>query len=146
MKRSRQIHLVLSGALASGALAGCSRAPDGWDFEPSVSQVSTDNTYTNNHYVHGYGYYHAPYRGWYPHPFNYYLPGRGYFHGGNWTPAPFETSTTASRPAADSVQRVNASTRVASRSQSSTPSSSRGSWISRGGFGGTSHGGGSSGS
>ena len=77
---------------------------------------------TNNTYVASHGYWHAPYHNWYPYPYNYFDPARGYFHGGQWSPAPHESTITASRPLA------------ANSSGAGKPSSS--SHISRGGFGG----------
>src|SRR5215213_8761039 len=77
MKKSSAVVLVLSGAL----LTGCdgNNSSGGW---------GSSQTYTNNHYVSGRGYYHAPYFAWYPFPYNYYDPGRrSYYHGGNYTPA-----------------------------------------------------------
>src|SRR6185436_14827190 len=90
MKKSQAVALVISGAL----LAGCNSSDDlsqGWD---------DSRTYTNNTYRTGAGYYHAPYRGWYPVPYNHYDPARGYFHGGQYTAVPHESNVTASKPAA----------------------------------------------
>jgi hypothetical protein len=86
MKKSSMVMLVISGAL----LAGCDSSPESWE---------SSQTYTNNHYVAGRGYYHAPYRAWYPFPYNYRDPGRGYYHGGNYTAEPHVSSITQSRPA-----------------------------------------------
>jgi len=124
MKRSGKVVLVLSGALAAGGLAGCDSS---YDFPPP--QVSADNTYTNNYYVRGVGYYHAPYRGWYPYPYNYYLPGQGYYHGGNWTSEPHPSTVAASQPTTESVHSANNKGSAAARSGS----------ISRRGFGSSSH-------
>ena len=90
MKKSQAVALVISGAL----LAGCNSSDDlseGWD---------TSQTYTNNTHRTGVGYYHAPYRAWYPFPYNYYDPARGYYHGGRYTPTRHESNVTASSPAA----------------------------------------------
>ena len=105
MKKSSVVVLVISGAL----LAGCDSS-DNSSWEPS-------QTYTNNHYAAGRGYYHAPYHAWYPFPYNYRDPSRGYYHGGQYTSDPHVSSITQSQPTA--VRR------------STTSSSSR---ISRGGF------------
>ena len=88
--------------------------------------LSPDNTYTNNYYVHGAGYYHAPYRAWYPYPYNSYLPGRGYYHGGQWTSNPDVGSVNASRPAPEAVR--------AAQVQHNTARAG----VRRGGFGGSS--------
>ena len=120
MKRSRAIRLVLSGSLAGAGLVGCG---------PEPPDVTSDNVYTNNHYVSGAGYYHAPYQAWYPRPYNYYVPGRGYYHGGSWTPGPATHTTTASRPTSQAAQLASAQHHNATRSRWGT---------TRGGFGGSS--------
>ena len=79
--------LVLSGAL----LTGCNPSED--------SSWGDSQSYTNNHYVAGRGYYHAPYHMWYPFPYNSYDPARrSYYHGGNYTTDPHVSSITASKP------------------------------------------------
>src|SRR5215217_2106362 len=106
MKKSSAVVLVLSGAL----LTGCDgNSSSGW---------GSSQTYTNNHYVVGRGYYHAPYLAWYPFPYNYYDPvRRSYYHGGNYTPAAHVSSVTASKPTARW-----------------SPSTSQSSGVRRGGF------------
>ena len=99
MKRSESIRLVLVGTVTSAVLVGCNPERD----KPRAS-LSSNNTYTNNHYVHGAGYYHAPYRAWFPFPYNSYVPGRGYYHGGQWASDPGVASIDASRPAPDAVR------------------------------------------
>ena len=120
MKRSRAIRLVLTSSLAGAGFVGCG---------PERPEVTADNVYTNNYYVRGAGYYHAPYQGWYPHPYNHYVPGQGYYHGGSWTPEPSTHTTTASRPTAQAAQLASAQHHNASKSRSGT---------TRGGFGGSS--------
>ena len=105
MKRSKEIVLVLS-ALAAGA--GCERS------QP-VMRLSADNVYTNNHYVPGVGYYHAPFHGWFPFPYNSYASGRGYYYGGNWNAAPDQQQVAASRPTADSVSHAQSTHTAAVR-------------------------------
>lgn len=115
MKRSQSIRLVLLGGLTAGALTGCQQKP----------AISADNFYTNNFYVPGPGYYHAPFRDWYPLPYNYFDPvTKRYFYGGNWGDKPFESITNISTPSANAVQ-----TAQINRTD-----------ISRGGFGGSSGG------
>ncbi len=61
--------------------------------------MSSQNVYTNDYYVPGVGYYHAPFRAWYSHPYNYRDPRTGrYFFGGQWGEAPFENITNISSP------------------------------------------------
>jgi hypothetical protein len=106
MKRSSAVALVISGAL----LTGCNSSND-YSWEDS-------QTYTNNHYVASRGYYHAPYRAWFPFPYNYYDSARRtYYHGGNYTTDPHVSNVTASQP-------------TARRATSSSHSSS----VHRGGF------------
>jgi len=111
MKRSKRLTLVIFGAL----LTGCDEPSD-----PSNSrgQYGRGQSLTNNTYVPGHGYYHAPYHSWYPYPYNSYHPGLGYYHGGDFSPSPHTSPVTASRPIG---------------------SSARASFISRGGFGAFGH-------
>jgi len=92
MRKSKAVTLILSCSL----LAGC---------DPDANQfAAADNTaYTNNTYQSGYGYWHAPYRQWYPYPFNYYSPSYGYYHGGSWSAAPEESKITVSSPGVQGV-------------------------------------------
>ena len=122
VKRSRRIQLLLLGGLSAGALTGCdsslNRSP----------RVSTDAVYTNNYYVSGAGYYHAPYRAWYPHPYNYFDPQtQRYVSGGQWAMAPDQNITNISSPTAAAVQLAE-STRTDVR-RGGFGSSSRGSSI-----------------
>lgn len=111
MKRSKSIRLVLLGSLSTVMLAGCSQKPS----------VSTRNFYTNNFFIAGAGYYHAPFRGWYVFPYNHFDAQKGlYFYGGEWGMQPFESITNISQPTAGAVQLAE----------------SKRTDISRGGFGG----------
>jgi hypothetical protein len=93
--------LVFIGSLSAGALAGCDVS-----HRPSAS---TDNVYTNNYYIPGAGYYHAPFRAWYLWPYNHFDPNtQKYYYGGQWWPAPAQSITNVSSPTADAVQRVAA--------------------------------------
>ena len=117
MKRSRSIRLVLIGGLSAGTLTGC--GPGG----PSPP-ISAQNVYTNNYYVAGVGYYHAPFRAFYPMPYNFFEPqNRRYFFGGQWAAAPHQSITNISAPTPAVAQQAQA----------------RRTDIPRRGFGGTSH-------
>ena len=85
------VTLVLSGALAGGC-------DDSSTAEDWSTQGGTTTAVTNNTYWAGHGYYHAPYRRWYPYPYNYYRPGLGYYHGGIFTPEPEVSHIAVSRP------------------------------------------------
>jgi len=98
VKRSRSIRLVLVGGLATGALSGCDSGR-----QPGI--VSTDNVYTNNYYVQGVGYYHAPFRAFYQVPYNFYEPkSQKYFFGGQWATAPHLSITNISSPTPEVAQ------------------------------------------
>ena len=100
-KRSKRIRLFLLGGLSAGALAGCS--PTG---RPAIS---SDNVYTNNFYVPGAGYYHAPFRAWYAQPYNFYdSQKRLYFFGGQWAADPHQSITNVSSPPPQTAQTVQA--------------------------------------
>lgn len=122
MKRSRSIRLVLIGGLAAGTATGCGRAPS-----HDLTVPSAENVYTNNHPLpQGSGYYHAPFRAWYPIPYNLYDPKTNrYFQGGRWEASPHASITNISPPTQEALQRAEAA----------LPRMP----ISRGGFGGTSH-------
>ncbi|MBI3849117.1 MAG: hypothetical protein HY298_02325 [Verrucomicrobia bacterium] len=103
MKRSRSIRLVLIGGLSAGALTSC--GPE----NPSQVPVSPDRVYTNNFYVRGVGYYHAPFRAWYQIPYNYYEPkSQRYFYGGQWGESPHQSITNISSPTPETAQQAQA--------------------------------------
>lgn len=117
MKRSRSIRLVLIGGISAGALTSC-----GPGHQPPA--VSAQNVYTNNYHVPGVGYYHAPYRAFFPLPYNHYdAATQRYFHGGLWNTAPAVSITNISSPTPE----------VASLAEAQRTD------IQRGGFGHTSH-------
>lgn len=102
LKRSRQIRLVLLGGLST-ALTGCDPQSS------SRNTLSTDAVYTNNYYVPGVGYYHAPFRSWHSLPYNHYDPqGRRYYYGGQWGDAPCQSITNLSNPTAQAVASAQA--------------------------------------
>jgi hypothetical protein len=112
MKRSSMVALVISGAL----LTGCDSSNE--------SSWEDSQTYTNNHYVAGRGYYHAPYHAWYPFPYNYYDPARRtYYHGGSYSTAPHVSNVTSSRPIVRSSRSSSRSSSVVRGGFSSSRSS-----------------------
>ena len=114
MKRSQSIRLFLIGTLAS-SMTGCN--------QKELPAISADGVYTNNYFVPGVGYYHAPFRAWYPLPYNHFNPQtQRYFYGGQWAAAPFENITNISAPPPELAQLAE-TTRTD---------------IQRGGFGGSS--------
>ncbi len=117
MKRSKNIRLILLGSLATAALTGCEKKP----------AINAGNFYTNNFYVPGAGYYHAPFRNWFPLPYNHFDAQKQlYFYGGQWNAQPFASITNISSPTPEAVTLAEAS-----RTD-----------ISRGGFGGYGYSGG----
>jgi hypothetical protein len=95
-KRSKRIRLILLGALSAGALAGC--APEGG------ARLSTADVYTNNFYIPGAGYYHAPFCAWYPLPYNHYdAATKRYYYGGQWGDLACQSITNISSPSAQAV-------------------------------------------
>jgi hypothetical protein len=136
MKKSTLVTLVLSGAL----MGGCdnrSRYPS-----QSYPGYPTGANVTNNTYVAGLGYYHAPYRGWFEFPYNDYRPGFGYYHGGIYTPDPFVSDIMYSQPPPPPSRPSNFRTGGSGGFiGSSVGSSSHSSSVSRGGFGSIGHGG-----
>jgi hypothetical protein len=115
MKRSRSIRLVLIGGLSAEILTGC---------DQGRSSVTANNVYTNNYFVPGAGYYHAPFRSWYSLPYNHFDAQNGrYFFGGQWGTAPHQSITNVSEPTPEAAAQAQ-NTRTDVR---------------RGGFGTTSH-------
>lgn len=94
MKRSQRIRLLLLGGISSAALTGCEQKP----------AISTQNYYTNNFYVPGAGYYHAPFRQWYPLPYNHFdAQQKLYYYGGQWGQHPCLNITNISSPLPEAV-------------------------------------------
>lgn len=173
-RRSHRVALVLLG---TAGVVGIATAYDAWrkaeqpqDAEavpaPAPQPVASDRDYSNNEYFPGIGYYHAPYHAWYPHPYNYYEPGRGYYAGGLWQALPWALAFSQSRPNGDAVAAALAAQRAyreQQQQQQQQQSRSSGFWgrtfggshfsssrptsapaapshsIIRGGFGGSAH-------
>ena len=93
----------------------------------SVPVVSADRVFTNNYYVPGAGYYHAPFRGFFPRPYNDFDIATGrYFYGGQWGAMPHQSFTNISSPTPEMVSQVEtARTDVSHVSRSGFGSSSR---------------------
>lgn len=111
-RRSQRVAVVFLGAM--GVVGGVV-AWDAWrrasaeanalpeQLEPASPPVAADRTYRNNDFIPGVGYYHAPYRAWFPQPYNFHDPNRGYFGGGLWHAAPFIASMLSSQPSQPAV-------------------------------------------
>lgn len=137
-KRSGCVTLLLAGTVVSifsFGIYSCVKDDDVSDDE--VTEVENGHSYPNNHYIHGVGYYHAPFGGWFPNRYNEYDPSRGYFYNGGWNRSPDNSPVTSSVPSSETVSRANSTWRSANPStvsaRKSSIASSRSS--SRGGFG-----------
>jgi hypothetical protein len=127
MKKSVVVTLVLSGALVSGCDDQSQYGNPGYAAGRNV---------TNDTYVSGLGYYHAPYHGWFEYPYNYYRNGFGYYHGGIYTPQPYVSDVLSSSPIRSPT--FGGSGGSSGAHYDSTPSSAG---VTRGGFGSIGHGG-----
>jgi hypothetical protein len=127
MKKSALVTLVLSSALVSGCDDRSQYSNPGYAAGTNV---------TNNTYVPGLGYYHAPYHGWFEYPFNYYRPGFGYYHGGLYSPKPYASAILSSTP---SIASTSDGSGGGGGTHFGSTKSSPG--ATRGGFGSIGHGG-----
>ena len=106
---------MLIGGISAVAISGC---------DQGKPPLSAENVYTNNFFIAGVGYYHAPFRAWYALPYNHFDPQtQRYFYGGQWSVTACQSITNISAPTAQVAQQAEA-TRTD---------------IVRGGFGSTSH-------
>ena len=122
VKRSRKIRLVLIGGISAAAMTGC--GPGGSQPPP----LSADSVYTNNFFVPGVGYYHAPFRAWYRLPYNHFdAQTHRYFYGGQWWENACENITNISPPTAQVAQQAEAQRSDIARG--GFGSTSRSSWI-----------------
>ena len=93
MKRSRTVQRLLLGGLTAGALTGAAAA------QTAVPRVTPDTYFTNDAHIPGAGWYHAPFQGFYAHPYNHYDPQRKlYYYGGTWSPDPHRSIINISAP------------------------------------------------
>jgi hypothetical protein len=173
MRRSHQVALVLLG---TAGVVGAGTMFYAWResaHEPTTvpqtppTPLAEDRVYTNNEYIPGVGYYHAPYHAWFPHPYNYHDPSRGYFAGGLWQAVPWMLALSQSSPTNTAVSSALAARRQYDEQQAqqarqnrswfgggssssgyrsgsfsrgtSTPASRPSPGIFRGGFGSSSH-------
>jgi hypothetical protein len=103
VKRSRSVTRLLLGGLTAGALASSAAA------QTPAPRVSPSNFYTNDLQIPGAGFYHAPFQGFYPLPYNHYDPQRRqYFAGGQWRPEPHRSIVNISAPTPEAAQRAEA--------------------------------------
>ncbi len=125
---------MLVGGLSTAALStGDSEAQA--QAMPARAYALQGNAFTNDHYLPYAGYYHAPYRAWFPLRYNHYDPQQQkYFHGGQWTEQPHQSFTNISTPLPEA-----AAVAVAAQPPSPPPSNSTTTTTTRSGFGSASH-------
>jgi hypothetical protein len=121
-------------------MAGCDRHQNSGTQTADWSYgTSGTNSITNNTYVAGRGYWHAPYFNWYPYPYNHFMPSLGYYYGGGWHGMPDRNPISSSFPygsAGHSSTYGSYGGGIYGGSSSASASSS----VSRGGFGSSAHG------
>lgn len=117
------------GGLSTAALATGDSAMQAQS-APTQAYALQGNAFTNDHYLSYAGYYHAPYRAWFPLRYNHYDPQQQkYFHGGQWSPQPHQSFKNISFPLPEAVA-------AASAAEHRPPA---GNTTARGGFGSTSY-------
>jgi hypothetical protein len=100
VKRSLFVRRVLLRGLTASAMATSA----GSAAEP---RVTPESYYTNDYFLPGAGYYHAPFRAFFPQPYNSYDATRKmYFHGGQWSPTPHRSIVNISPPTPEAAQRA----------------------------------------
>lgn len=124
MKRSRTVRRLLVGGVTVGLATAC-----GSGAEP---RVSPERYYTNDSYLQGAGYYHAPFQAFFPHPYNHYdAQRRQYYYGGQWGPTPHRSIVNISMPTAEAARAAQLA-----RTDLPLPTTTT---VPRSGFGSTSH-------
>ncbi len=67
--------------------------------------ITPESYYTNDYYIGGVGFYHAPFRGFFERPYNEYDSGRNlYYQGGQWLPTPHRSIVNISAPTPEAAQ------------------------------------------
>ena len=125
MKRSKKVSLVLLGGLSVGAITAC--APGSGSARES--RISAESVYTNDYFVPGAGYYHAPFRAFYPQPYNFFdAPRRQYFYGGQWGGVPFRSVVNISAPTPEAAAAALRAQAAVQRGGFGSSSRSHGVW------------------
>jgi hypothetical protein len=137
-KKSGCVTLTIVG-ISVGVIALCiySCSDDEEVKDEDVTYVSSGRNYSNNHYIPGVGYYHAPFHAWFPRRYNDHDSTNGYFAGGQWQRNQHTSSIVDSTPTSHAVSSANSQWRASNpaefASRKSSIASARSS--SRGGFG-----------
>lgn len=89
--------------MSAGALTACAATAQ------AATRVTPESYYTNDDQIPGAGYYHAPFRAFYAHPYNHYDASRKmYFYGGQWGPAAHRSIVNISAPTIDAARGAEA--------------------------------------
>jgi hypothetical protein len=98
---------VLLSGVSVGAFSACGvqvPRPGG-----GVTAISPETYYANDHFIPGAGYYHAPFRAFFPLAYNHYDPARKqYFFGGQWGAAAHRSIVNVSAPTPEAAAAAQA--------------------------------------
>jgi hypothetical protein len=98
---------VLLSGVSVGAFSACGvqvPRPGG-----GVAAISPEIYYANDHFIPGAGYYHAPFRAFFPLAYNHFDPTRKqYFAGGQWGAAPHRSIVNVSAPTPEAAAAAQA--------------------------------------
>ena len=101
MKRIKNVRRVLLGSLSAGALTVWVAA--------ATPRITPESYFTNDDQIPGAGYYHAPFRGFFPLRYNHYDAERKmYFYGGQWAATPHRSIVNISAPTPDAARAAEA--------------------------------------
>jgi len=105
VKRSHKLALVLLGGASAGAFSGCAQSG-----AARPVRISSECVYINDYFIPGAGYYHAPFRRFYPHRYNSYDSNlKMYYFGGQWGLYPFQSPINISSPTDEAASLAEAS-------------------------------------
>ena len=116
VKRSSQIRLCLLGGLIAGSGSGCTPRAGAAANAGEETRISAESYDPNDHYVAGAGYYHAPFRAFFPYRYNHYdAQRREYFFGGQWAAQPCQSVVNLSAPTPEAAAAAEAARPVITR-------------------------------
>jgi hypothetical protein len=119
VKRSSSVRLVLLGGISTSAIVAAAAAEN---------RITPESYYTNDYFIVGAGYYHAPFHGFFAERYNHYDAVRKiYYYGGRWSATPHRSIINISAPTAELA-------RLAQTRRTDLP---RNHYVSSGGFGST---------
>ena len=122
MKRSSSVRRLLLGGFSVGTLATSAAVA-------AEARITPESYYSNDYFIGGAGYYHAPFKAFFARPYNDYDPARKmYFHGGTWSPTPHRSIVNVSAPTLEAARLAESTRTDLARTQ----------YVPRAGFGSTS--------